>query len=371
MPAWFAILRRVDDAEDRQKYRRHLARRIGPMTHALMLVSALAYLIGVIASTLLRDPTLPLWLRLLPLPPLLVTAWATGQPRQPAALSLLTLLFVLLLEIGINLNTFGAVPRQAIVLPGLLLPVASSVIWLTRRDFAAGMALCALGPLPMLLLGDQDRVLIVQYGIYMLIAIAVATVLRAFTTRTLYEQYRLEQQLRDQANSDGLTGLLQRNRFLELAARALDEARRRTRPACVLYLDADHFKSLNDDYGHAAGDVALKALATTIQQHLRRRDIVGRIGGEEFAVLLPGLGLAEAAQRAEQLRVAVHAIERPGGHLSVSIGVIESGHGEEPIATLLMRADRAMRQAKREGRDRVVSDASSPAVEPILRQQLQ
>ncbi len=354
MPALPNRHRCADDATQRDEYRHYLACRMGPMIHALMLVAVFSYLAAIGASVWVHSSPLPLWLRLAPALPLLLVAMAAGRARQPRLLSLLTLLCVLLLEIGINLGSLGH-PQRSWVPPGLLLPLATSVLWMGRWDFIAAMTLCALGPLPVLLIGPGDTPLFVQYGVYMAIAISLATVLRAFMARTLFEQFRLERQLREQANTDGLTGLLQRNRFLELARVALDDIHRRQQPACVLYLDADHFKPLNDDYGHAAGDAALIALAAAMRQQLRQNDLIGRIGGEEFAVLLPGLDLRQAGQRAERLRVAVHMIRRPDGPLTVSIGIAECSHAQEEIETMLARADHAMRRAKAAGRDRTVA----------------
>jgi len=188
----------------------------------------------------------------------------------------------------------------------------------------------------------------------MTIAIALSTVLRAFMARTLFEQFRLERQLREQANTDGLTGLLLRNRFLELARSALAGLHRQQQPACMLFLDADHFKQLNDQYGHAAGDAALVALAATMRRQMRQGDLIGRIGGEEFAMLLPGNNLEQARQRAEQLRQSIHQIQRPDGPLTTSIGITECPpRCSDDIEALLARADQAMRQAKNAGRDRV------------------
>lgn len=354
MLALFKKLRHTDDPDQRREYSQYLALQMGPMIHALMLVAALAYLVAVAASTLVRHSPLPLWLRLAPLVPLLLVAAATRHVRQPRLLSVLALLCILLLEIGINLNSLGDVHKQSVVLPGLLLPVASSLIWLARWDFIVAMLLCALGPLPMLLFGNIDNVQTFQYLVYMAIAIALSTVLRGFMAHTLFEQFRLERRLREQANTDDLTGLLLRNRFLELARLALGDIRRLQQPVCVLYLDADHFKPLNDNHGHAAGDVALVALAAVMCRQMRQGDLIGRIGGEEFALLLPGLDLQQADARAEQLRLAMHAVQRPDGPLTVSIGVAEHNHADEAIETLLARADQAMRQAKRAGRDRVV-----------------
>jgi diguanylate cyclase (GGDEF)-like protein len=275
--------------------------------------------------------------------------------RQPRLLSALALLCVLLLEIGINLGSVGHPPGPSWIPPGLLLPVATSALWMARWDFLVAMTLCALGPLPMLLLGPSDSQLLVQYLVYMAIAIALAAVLRAFMARTLFEQFRLEQQLREQASIDGLTGLLQRNRFLELARSAMAELHGQQRAACMLFLDADHFKQLNDQHGHAAGDAALVALAATMRRQMRQGDLIGRIGGEEFAMLLPGNNLEQARQRAEQLRQSIHKIQRPDGPLTTSIGIAEcSPRCCDDIDALLARADQAMRQAKNAGRDRVV-----------------
>ena len=223
------------------------------------------------------------------------------------------------------------------------------------------MMLCVLGPLPMLLFGNADPVQIVQYLLYMAIAIALSAVLRAFMERTLFEQFQLERRLRERANTDDLTGLLQRNRFLELAQQTLDENHRRRQPVCVLYLDADHFKQLNDDHGHAAGDAVLIELAAVLRTHARGVDLIGRIGGEEFAVLLPELDLDRTCARAERLREAVRHIQRPDGPLTISTGVTDCRCPGEKIETVLARADQAMRQAKREGRDRIVSDRQQAA----------
>ena len=343
------------DPNQRREFTHYLAQRMRPVIHALMLVSVFGYVAATGASALAAASTVPLWLRLAPVLPLLLLATATVRAGRPWQLSVLTLSCVLLLEIGSNLNGIDRLQGLAWVMPGtLLIPVASAAIWLARWDFVAGMLLCALGPMPMLLLGDADDAQVFPYLVYLVIAIALASVLRVFMARTLFEHFRLERQLREQASTDGLTGLLLRNRFLELARLTLNEARRPHRPVCMLYLDADRFKQLNDDHGHAAGDAALVALAGALRRHTRQSDLVGRIGGEEFGLLLPGLELAQATQRAERLRVAVHDIQRPDGPLTVSIGVAARSAPGEPLESLLARADKAMRQAKADGRDRIV-----------------
>lgn len=348
--------RRADSPQRRQQYSRYLAKRMGPVIHIMMLVAVLAYVAAVAASEFAAGSSISLTLRLAPVPPMLLIAVISWRVQRPVSLSLLMLLCVALLEFGINLNGLGRTAGLSWVMPGgLLVPVASSVIWPGRWDFIVAMALCALGPLPMLLFGPFDGLQVLQYAVYMSIALCLSTVLHTFMERTLLEQFRLEQQLREQAYTDDLTGLFLRNHFLERARRALIHSHRRKLPVCLLYLDVDHFKQLNDEHGHAVGDAALVALAGLLRAHMRGPDLIGRIGGEEFAMLLPGLELAEAWSVAERLRLAAHDVSRPDGPLTVSVGVAECTRTDNGIESLLARADQAMRRAKRSGRDRVAS----------------
>ncbi|QNK02218.1 GGDEF domain-containing protein [Dyella telluris] len=355
----FAKQQRADDASHRREYTHYLAQRMAPAIQALTLLAVVAYLLAAGGRAALSVSPVPLVLRLAPVLPLALLAMAARREKRPLQLSLLALGCVLTLEMGVNLNGIGQVAGQRLALPGLLLPVASSVIWIGRWDFIVAMALCALGPLPMLLLSAVNGVPIFQYAVYMTIAISVATVLRAFMSRTLFEQFRLEKQLRLQAHTDGLTGLLQRNRFLELARFELNDIYLRRIPAAVLYLDADHFKQLNDEFGHAAGDDVLMRLADGLRAQMRDTDLIGRIGGEEFVVLLSGLTVQHAHTRAEQLRQAMHIVHRPDRLLTISIGIAPCNRPGESIESLMSRADQAMRQAKINGRNQVVIDHSA------------
>jgi diguanylate cyclase (GGDEF)-like protein len=168
---------------------------------------------------------------------------------------------------------------------------------------------------------------------------------------------RLIQQLQWRARHDGLTGLLNRRAMQEAIDHQLHSSRRAGDTFAVVMLDIDHFKSINDRHGHAAGDQALKHTATLLQTNLREGDRVGRFGGEEFIVLLPGVGLAQAAEVAEAMRarLATQAVHSAGDPLivSASFGVAEwQGPHEEP-SRLLMRADQALYRAKRAGRNQV------------------
>lgn len=162
--------------------------------------------------------------------------------------------------------------------------------------------------------------------------------------------------MRSLATVDGLTGMLNRRAFFERADSARLLALRLRKPITLLMLDIDHFKQLNDGYGHACGDRALQVFADTARGVLREHDVIGRLGGEEFALVLPGTALEGALEAAERLRIAVTEAPvldcAPGYRMTVSIGVVTIGAGEE-LTAALARADHALYAAKTGGRNRV------------------
>ena len=155
------------------------------------------------------------------------------------------------------------------------------------------------------------------------------------------------------AYTDFLTGLRNR-RYLELdLERELFRVARYGRPLSLIILDLDGFKAVNDTHGHEVGDRVLKALARCLEEHLRQSDRAVRLGGEEFAVLLPETGLPQALRLAERLRRAVAALKVPPVEgLSASFGVAQAGPTDSPLS-LLRRADEALYRAKRAGKNRV------------------
>jgi len=176
------------------------------------------------------------------------------------------------------------------------------------------------------------------------------------------DRKRMEEELRRLATTDALTGALNRRRFNELADQEVARSRRYGHELCVMMLDADHFKNVNDTHGHQAGDDVLKLLSATAREQLRDSDVFGRYGGEEFALALPETGLQTALEVAERIRAALAALEVPlaeGGHVSftVSIGVAKLADGDDDIHATLDRADQALYQAKESGRNRVVNAA--------------
>ena len=166
------------------------------------------------------------------------------------------------------------------------------------------------------------------------------------------DQVALREQLSALADCDGLTGLYNHRAFHEQLHRATAvEAGAEPVPVAVLMLDLDHFKTVNDRHGHVVGDEVLRAVTAAIQASIRPCDIAARIGGEEFAVLLPGAAPETAGEIAERLRAAVDRIEEPVP-VTASIGVTSSHTGVDG-AELLERADSALYEAKRRGRNRV------------------
>lgn len=168
------------------------------------------------------------------------------------------------------------------------------------------------------------------------------------------------------ASVDPLTGAWNRRALQELARRGLSLDRRHCRPSALLLVDVDHFKRINDTFGHAAGDVVLEALVHRMHGLLRAGDVVGRLGGEEFVVFLPCTDGAGAREVAERLRLAVQAeafhCEGRAIPATVSVGIGERLPGEADLAALLQRADRALYAAKHAGRNRVAVASSLQAV---------
>lgn len=169
----------------------------------------------------------------------------------------------------------------------------------------------------------------------------------------------LQEQLRDMATRDSLTGLFNRAAILAALDRELARSQREGRPVGVLLADIDHFKSINDSHGHLTGDLVLHEVAARLKDVLRPYDSVGRYGGEEFLIVLPGCDVPTATVLAERLRnhVACKPFQTEEGQITVtlSVGVVsrDAEEGESP-AHLLREADRAMYSAKSAGRNRTM-----------------
>jgi diguanylate cyclase (GGDEF)-like protein len=180
------------------------------------------------------------------------------------------------------------------------------------------------------------------------------TVLFLAAARSLNQQFEHEHEA---SHHDSLTGLHNRRGFMEAWEDALHRSRRSGRPVSIVLADLDHFKQVNDTRGHAAGDLALRAVARTLRASLRAQDVVARWGGEEFMLLLPDTDAEGARRVAESARTAVEELRLENGDaafgLTLSLGVSEHDAGRRVDETIAA-ADDALYRAKQEGRNRVV-----------------
>ena len=197
----------------------------------------------------------------------------------------------------------------------------------------------------------------------LVVALAVCAVLFDIYTgraQQLYERLEASNaRLRELSTHDPLTGLLNSRAYYDLADNLIRLLARTQDPCCVLFLDVDHFKLVNDQHGHEAGDEVLKVVARCLQVNCRHSDAIGRIGGEEFSVFLPQTDAAGGMVLAEKLRRDIEALEHSlnGVRLKVtaSIGLAERRPDEVSTAQIQRRADQAMYRAKADGRNRVAA----------------
>ncbi|WP_332687168.1 GGDEF domain-containing protein [Devosia sp.] len=316
-----------------------------------MVTSGILLVVIATGLTILNAPP-PYWLLLGPVPVLVFMTWSTVLVFRAGAWG-----YGLTLIAGI-----GAVAIRSLFHPGglarVLNPPPPPAL---RGGYEAGSTpgeaialqprppingLIDFAPPPGLRPPVEHPLIITLFTVVALLALAVALVLR----HVLAELNRM----RERSTTDAMTGLLNRAAFEEAAAARLRETR--TRPACVILLDIDHFKRINDTSGHAAGDRVISRLGLLLRQASLPHAIAGRIGGEEFAVILSASDLAAARLYAEAVRAGLSAADFDAGiswKVTVSAGIAMHQPGESLLG-LMDRADRALYAAKATGRDRVV-----------------
>ena len=262
----------------------------------------------------------------------------------------------------------------AAVLAGL---IAAALLNLYRRPrprgrshhilgavLVAGLGILVYRAFAMALIPDQV-VDVFELSIVQVLSYAVGSVMPVVASFgfLLMCTERSQRELARAAGTDYLTGTFNRRAIEEQGARAIAAARRHGMPLAVLVLDVDHFKRINDELGHAAGDQALVSTVERILSNLRTEDVLGRLGGEEFIVLMPNTDNASAVAAAERIRQGFSAQPLPiDGHqrtTTLSIGVAVLAPADRQFSQLLQRADRAMYAAKNAGRDLVMADAMS------------
>ncbi|MBT2594208.1 GGDEF domain-containing protein [Arthrobacter sp. ISL-72] len=210
--------------------------------------------------------------------------------------------------------------------------------------------------------GPNSKVFITYFGSAVTTLVTmVLLVVVSFSMAALSSEQQTRA-LRAVATQDGLTGLLNRAAFVELASDELQRLRRSRAAGSVILADLDHFKTVNDTYGHAAGDAALQSFAAACIGTVRSTDLVGRYGGEEFIFLLPGVSPDRAEAITAEINRQLKAVRGAGGARmpTVSYGIAPIGHGTPGLDELIATADAALYRAKSLGRNRTVLGTDSP-----------
>ena len=248
---------------------------------------------------------------------------------------------------------FGVAGLVVIILTGTYIAIDS-------RDLLRLNLLIVIVLVPVMFLVSLPLFDKIGTGVFVLLALAASTLLGRLFEVSNRRAYALELELLHDARTDSLTGLDNRRAMLERGRVELKRASRSGVPVSVILCDLDHFKNINDKYGHEAGDAALVRSAMVLRRALRESDAIGRWGGEEFMAILPGTDAPGAAEVAERMRlaIAVTAFDGLSEGTTISIGVASSEQFEDPGMEwdlLIKEADQRLYRAKREGRNRVVS----------------
>jgi diguanylate cyclase (GGDEF)-like protein len=296
---------------------------------------------------------------------------ATEESARRAARELyiaLAALGIIYNLIFLNLDLHGvpyALDYQLLILS--LYAAGAAASYQHLPGLAIVFILSAIGPLTVyqLLRGGQKGAFI---GILLVIFVTFMSRITIGLHQDVVERLRLTRELRAskeaaerQARVDGLTGLLNRTAFFESGRSLIALSRRHQRPLSVVMADLDHFKMVNDRFGHSAGDVLLAAFAETLRKTQRSSDVCARLGGEEFAILLPETSAAAAIQFAERVReslATLRAEEKDSEGVTASFGIAELAPSDASLDTLIDRADRALYKAKAEGRNRTIAAAA-------------
>lgn len=332
-------------------YHRDQQRRQLPIVRTLCAFVLLAFLAFGYWDALVQGAWAPTAqrLRLLCALPMAAMLAALFFVRSERIQRLLWHAYVLWFLVSLSLVTHRTAPGMAWALPTYMAAPIAIAPMFTRWSDVWLCLVFALGvPVVSLALTDHAGAVIrFNYAFYLATALGVSLLLYVQSERERRRAYRLERGLAKAAHTDVLTGLLSRRRFLELGQARLD---RGAGGEVLLYLDLDHFKQINDAFGHDAGDRALRDTARAIREATRSGDLCARLGGEEFVVLLPALAADRVTDMCDSLLARIAAVHVGGRALSASLGVARRHGVGDTLHALMVRADHAMLEAKRAGR---------------------
>ena len=233
-------------------------------------------------------------------------------------------------------------------------------IAIDNRDLLKTNLLVVASLLPVLVVMSVETFDAIGTIVFVMLAVAVSTLLGRILETSHRRAFALDLALHRDARTDALTGLDNRRAMQERGHIEVRRGKRSATPVSVIMCDLDHFKNVNDKYGHEAGDAALVTVATGLRGALRESDALGRWGGEEFIALLPATDRPGAREVAERMRTAIEHVRFEGisEGITISIGVSSATPVEDPDQSwdaLVKTADQHLYRAKREGRNRVVA----------------
>jgi diguanylate cyclase (GGDEF)-like protein len=291
----------------------------------------------------------------------------SARPERVSALGIFVT--VTMLAVGVALSGGPHSPA----LPWMVLPAAMVAARFRPQVVVAGLALTVLLVLAVTL--GVAPVQTIDHPVPVLATLA----LLAGVVSIVWALQAAELHHRDEAILDPLTGLLNRHALIPRFNELSQQARLTGRPVCIVLCDLDGFKAINDELGHDRGDAVLRDVAYELRKRLRSFELVYRLGGEEFLILLPGVDAVAGSELAERLRAAIAQAQPTGVHITVSLGVSVAYGDEVDYQRLFKAADEALYVAKRGGRNRVSvahvacppqAVEAGPTLEPALRPQL-
>jgi diguanylate cyclase (GGDEF)-like protein len=278
--------------------------------------------------------------------------WPASFAGRLAVVAMLTANLPAMLFAGIALWRLDPAPDEAaLVFAGVLLAVPAAAV-LTQACLRRALAPMLVSAEALRAYAERQQVPKLPTGYS-----DEAGWLMREVQHTVASFQMTQAELRIRAETDPLTGIMNRRSFFTRAAEEIARARRTGDPLALVLFDVDHFKSVNDSFGHAAGDAVLRLLTASVQRHLRIYDRFARLGGEEFAILVPGIAFEDALGVSERMRLQITKLALPaiaGCTVTASFGVTPLIQGDATIDDMLARADLALYEAKDNGRNRVV-----------------
>ncbi|GLH69726.1 hypothetical protein GETHPA_12590 [Geothrix rubra] len=284
--------------------------------------------------------------------------------RLIQAIAILSPSIVVCMDLLLRADQPGDVTRSIVLLLYLIAYARILALPFGLPVTISSIAMLLLIPLALMVSGLLPGLSAVRILIPLIPMALMMFLLELLLTRNLHETHRQRKQLEDMAIQDPLTGLNNRRYFVLSASEHLRIAARSGRPLCILMVDLDHFKRINDTFGHATGDQVIRLTSDVLRHELRASDVLARFGGEEFIACLPDTEQAAAMVAAERIRSNLEksALQGPQGadsilRVTASIGIAAAGAGTDTLEMLIERADRALYESKRGGRNRVTCAA--------------